>query len=315
MSINKVFILAAGLGSRMGSLGKSLPKVLWPIFERPMLDLEIEFWKDRGGEEFYINLHHQVEKIQSQSFLHNSKIHLLLEPELLGVGGAIYNLKRNFIDMDKIILSTSDQFFHLEIEEVRKDGENLENYSVFLYSIPTQKWQKHNGIKVNKEDELCDILAPEAIEDTVYPTYSGLSLLDVNSLENKNGPQSFFGTIANYREKKIKVKPIDQFYWDFGTFDRYVNHTEKIWEILIKEESAAESFVNFLVQKGAVNLSQVQGTGYNSENYSIYSIGQGFIIGIGMNQSHLIECLAELKIEPSISRGVVFSGAFHAQSS
>ena len=36
-------ILSAGFGTRMGPIGKALPKVLWPIFEEALLGIQIEY--------------------------------------------------------------------------------------------------------------------------------------------------------------------------------------------------------------------------------------------------------------------------------
>ncbi len=37
MQINQALLLCAGLGTRMGNIGKHIPKPLWPIFEKKFI--------------------------------------------------------------------------------------------------------------------------------------------------------------------------------------------------------------------------------------------------------------------------------------
>ena len=45
MKVDNALILAAGKGTRMGNVGKILPKVIWPIFEKTILELEVAYAK------------------------------------------------------------------------------------------------------------------------------------------------------------------------------------------------------------------------------------------------------------------------------
>ena len=45
MKVDHVLILAAGKGTRMGKIGKVLPKVLWPIFAKNLIELQVSFAK------------------------------------------------------------------------------------------------------------------------------------------------------------------------------------------------------------------------------------------------------------------------------
>ena len=70
----RVLILAAGLGTRMGPLGEVLPKVLWPVFEKTLLELQIHFARELGAKSIYVNTFHQGAKIEK--FLRLSLIHI-----------------------------------------------------------------------------------------------------------------------------------------------------------------------------------------------------------------------------------------------
>ena len=63
MQIDYCLILAAGFGTRMGAIGQKLPKVLWPVFERSLLELQVGYARSLGIQKIYINLHYMGEEI------------------------------------------------------------------------------------------------------------------------------------------------------------------------------------------------------------------------------------------------------------
>ena len=92
----KAFILAAGLGTRLRSLGLNLPKVMVPIGGKPLLQHHIELLRRQGVGEFIINLHHLSERITSyfsDGGAFGVKITYSLEPELLGTAGAVKKME------------------------------------------------------------------------------------------------------------------------------------------------------------------------------------------------------------------------------
>jgi mannose-1-phosphate guanylyltransferase len=97
----KAFILAAGLGTRLRSLGLDVPKVMAPIGGKPLLEHHLELFKRQGIRDFVINLHALPEKITGY-FGDGSKfgvtITYSLEPELLGTAGAVKKMEAELRD-------------------------------------------------------------------------------------------------------------------------------------------------------------------------------------------------------------------------
>ncbi|MBF0297535.1 MAG: NTP transferase domain-containing protein [Oligoflexia bacterium] len=125
MEIKRALLLAAGMGTRMGNIGKILPKVLWPVFERTLLELQIKYLKSIGIEEIYINTHHCHEQIKNFVKKHRKEeeeggddeslfknTFFIHEPTLLDIGGAIHNVASlKQIDYQGFLLVVnSDQF-------------------------------------------------------------------------------------------------------------------------------------------------------------------------------------------------------------
>jgi NDP-sugar pyrophosphorylase family protein len=88
----KAFILAAGLGTRLRSLGLDVPKVMVPIGGKPLLEHHLELFRDQGIRELIVNLHYLPDTI-TDYFGDGAQwgVHITYsrEPQLLGTAGAI----------------------------------------------------------------------------------------------------------------------------------------------------------------------------------------------------------------------------------
>lgn len=94
----KVFILAAGLGTRLRALGLDAPKVMVDIGGKPLLQHHLEQFREQGVHEFVVNLHYRPEKI-TEYFGDGSKFGVSItyshEPELLGTAGAVKKMEEH----------------------------------------------------------------------------------------------------------------------------------------------------------------------------------------------------------------------------
>ncbi len=94
----KAFILAAGLGTRMGPLTDTLPKCLLPIRGVPLLQVWLENCKTAGITEVLVNAHAHPEQVKD--FAAGSKteikIHVVEEKQLLGSAGTLAQ-NRDFV--------------------------------------------------------------------------------------------------------------------------------------------------------------------------------------------------------------------------
>lgn len=103
----KAFILAAGLGTRLGSLTNDKPKALVKVQGQEMLALAILHLKKQGFNEFIVNVHHHAEMVISylkanQNF--GVQIHISEErKQLMDTGGALLHA-RTYLTGDEPIL-------------------------------------------------------------------------------------------------------------------------------------------------------------------------------------------------------------------
>lgn len=249
MIIKRALILCAGLGTRMGPVGTILPKPLWPVFEKPLLELQISLLKKLGIKEIYINSHHLASMIEKFVLLKDDiSLKVIYEKEILGVGGAIHNVAQ--LDMvnysDYLLVVNSDQFLLEGFEKLKNlslDGSE----AAFLFSAMVPG-SDYNSLLCNSSGQLVNIIQNS---DTFVPTYSGLSLINLNKLEPKKGNSSFFDSVADYKKKKILVSKPLMNYWDFGTLKQYIENHFKIIEYFKKEKE--NDFINFLKEEEALD--------------------------------------------------------------
>ena len=86
-------ILAAGLGTRLGSLTSLLPKPMLPLCGTPLVRWVTLWLRSQGIREIVINLHHLGEQIEAElgdgSELEVSIAYSREAPEILGTGGGV----------------------------------------------------------------------------------------------------------------------------------------------------------------------------------------------------------------------------------
>jgi NDP-sugar pyrophosphorylase family protein len=114
----KAFILAAGLGTRLRSLGLDIPKVMVPIGGKPLLEHHIDLLREQKIRELIVNLHYLPEKITSY-FGDGSKFGVRItyshEPQLLGTAGAIKKMEDALRDEVFIVLY-GDNLVHIDFD-------------------------------------------------------------------------------------------------------------------------------------------------------------------------------------------------------
>ena len=233
MQIDSCLILSAGHGTRMGPIGEVLPKPLWPIFESTILELQINYAREMGVKKIFVNGFHQAKRIKD--YLDKNKltdIIFLHEQELLGVGGAVHNVK-NYLDSNKLrginnnlLILNGDQFLFPTIEQIKLAETLLIDSVAVLFSVSVSKLSLYNKLFISN-NRLVDIKQNDL--DQSFFTYSGQSIINLNLLDKHAGYSNFFDTVANCKSKNIGVVNVEGVdYWDVGTIQRYFESCFKL---------------------------------------------------------------------------------------
>jgi NDP-sugar pyrophosphorylase family protein len=262
MQINHCLILAAGFGTRMGTIGKSLPKVLWPVFEKSLLELQVGYAKSLGIQNIFINLHHAGEEIHNfckERSAFEDVTFLWEKPEILDIGGAIQHLA-SLPDIQyegRLLVLNADQFFYMSQNEILQYLQAYAASPAILFSYPVNSSLGYNALKLDSERVLKAIVKnPDLPRDKAIETYTGISIIDLAKLTKTAGKSAFFDSVCPYQSQEIPAVLLEKIdYWDFGTLRRYWETSFRI--LSTYREHATHPFLRFLVDQRALKTWKI----------------------------------------------------------
>ncbi|RLA65074.1 MAG: hypothetical protein DRQ88_02545 [Epsilonproteobacteria bacterium] len=216
MEIDYALILCAGFGTRMGPIGEVLPKPLWPIFEKTLLELQIKFAKELGAKKIFINIHHQAELFKD---IKEENVELVFEPEILGTGGAIHNIaSRDDVNYHGNFLYLAADQFYFFAERFLKEGLDLVcDHVVTLFGLEIPKGSPYSQLAI--EDGLLKRIKGPREEAGI--TFSGMALVNLAKLKKEKGFSGFFESVCKYEAADIPVVIPEGEYIDWGNVANY----------------------------------------------------------------------------------------------
>ncbi len=107
----KAFILAAGFGTRLGSITESIPKALVPFFNAPLIHILIRQLSGLAIDEIFVNGHYLWEQVQhalsSLTLDRKVKITFCHEwPQILGTAGAMGAIRDKIKGYDLLVFNS-----------------------------------------------------------------------------------------------------------------------------------------------------------------------------------------------------------------
>lgn len=260
MRIDYCLILAAGFGTRMGAIGQQLPKVLWPVFEKSLLELQVAYAKSLGIEKIYINLHYMGEQIEEYCKTRSAfegVTFLWEKPEILDIGGAVHNLASQVKYKGKLLVLNADQFFYLKKDDLFRILTPYEKYSGVLFTYWVNSSLGYNALEIDSNRLVKSIVKNKDLpKDHSVETYTGISYIDLGQLDKTPGVSPFFESVCPFTKKDIPAILLENIdYWDFGTVKRY---WETCFNILSTYRvSSNHPFLRFLVGERALKTWKI----------------------------------------------------------
>ncbi len=146
------FILAAGLGTRMGELTKKTPKPLLKINGETLLDHSIAFGKSLGISEFILNTHYLSEQIVDHVKKYSDlKIHISNEENLLGTAGGLKTGIEGIIQEENFLVMNPDILFRdFDLIALKKIIQGF-NQSCLLFLAEKPEGDKNTSLALDKD--------------------------------------------------------------------------------------------------------------------------------------------------------------------
>lgn len=232
----KALILAAGLGTRLLPYTNSIPKPLFTLNQRPILDLAIEQLIHCGCDRILINTHHCHEQIEAfvQQHQFKDRIQTLYEPRILDTGGAIANT-RPFMDKEPFFVINADIISDIDFKQIYES--HLASYlaSKALATLVLHDCPEFNKIRVDGEGFIENFNAPPGkglaftgIQVLSPDIYSHMARTDMSGAFDPK----VFSSIDVYKNlcltKRIKAHMADPIYWkDIGTISAYTQTSQQ----------------------------------------------------------------------------------------
>lgn len=242
----KGVILAAGKGARLNPLTKTIPKVLLPIYDKPMIYYSIELLKQMEIKDVLIIVSSDNEKIIKEHLNDEDfglKIEYCVQKEQNGSAKA-FELSKYFVGTDDVVLIYGDNIFLTDNFDFLKQGlENLKNGYSSLFVTEVLNPSKYGVV------EMTDGFVTNIYEKPNNPISSYIStglyfydcgIYDKIRLIDKSIRGEYELTDANklyIKESKLKAVPLKDVSWyDAGTFDSLIEAALEVKDIMNRKE-------------------------------------------------------------------------------
>jgi|TARA_B110000881_G_C18478225_1_gene465035 glucose-1-phosphate cytidylyltransferase len=216
-----VIILCGGKGTRLGDLGKKIPKTLVKIQGKEILWYIIKFLKKNKFNHLILPLGYKAELIKK--FLKiNKNFNIDIDCVMTGINaniGSRIALAQSKIESENILLLNGDAVFNFNINKIFTSHERNNTSVSFLSGETTYPYGtigvKKGKITDFKRNLIYDSLSVRLLSNYVAYNYTGISIIKSKLIKNmikiykntKNFEQTFFSKIIRSHESQlVKIK-------------------------------------------------------------------------------------------------------------
>ena len=261
----KALILAAGYGTRLLPHTLKIPKPLFTLNSRPILEHIVKQLSEHGCEQIFINTHHLHEQVEALADQLPFNLRTLYEPVILDTGGAIANA-RHFLEDAPFFVINSDIIFKVDLTRVY----TTHMTSDCLATLVLHDYEKFNKVSVDGQGYIQSFDSKAA-----GLAFTGIQVLSPEIFEYFPD-KKVFSSIEVYQElihhKKVRAFVEKEIYWsDIGTQESY-SMTSLI-------ELAASQFSLGRDQIKKIQVQKLAGDGSDRLWYRVTHDNSSFIAG------------------------------------
>ncbi len=234
--ITKAMVMAAGVGSRLGSLTKAIPKPLVPIANIPTMDFLIDMLVDNGITEFIANTHylgHQIEDRYSQK--NGIRFEYVREDVLSGTAGGVKKCQHFFNKGESFIVLSADGLTDVDLQSAIDSHFNSNCIATIITKeIDKNEVYKFGVIVTDADDIITEFQEKPPIEEAKSNLINtGIYIFNyeifdyIPECESCDFAKNIFPKLM---KNKIKINTYTtESYWsDIGSVSQYLTSTRDL---------------------------------------------------------------------------------------
>jgi mannose-1-phosphate guanylyltransferase len=202
-SFKQAMILAAGMGTRLQPLTFHLPKPLFPVLNRPLLYRLLYQLEEAGFRKVVINCFHLAYLVleMAVSYKARAEIVTLVEPSLLGTGGALRNALPYISKNEPLLIINGDAVTDLDLARVV----NLHRHHGAVASLVVHEREPWNDVAVlDGRVSGFNYNGPDAM------AFTGISVLEPELIRTipEDRPSSLIDTFKAIIDKSGRIQAL-----------------------------------------------------------------------------------------------------------
>ena len=229
----KAVIMAGGKGTRLAALNVEIPKPMFRVLDKPILEYQIESLKKSGITEIVLIVGHLKEKI-IQYFGDGHKIGVRIEyieeKQPLGTAGALFYLKE---EKEDFILTFGDLILDVDFERFM-NFHKTHNAAITLFAHPNNHPYDSDLIVAEKNGLVTQILSKKQERNFYYHNFvnAGVYCISPMALESITEPvkidleKDLIAALC--KQDRVYAYRSSEYIKDMGTPDRLLEVTADV---------------------------------------------------------------------------------------
>lgn len=255
----RAIIMAGGKGTRLAELNANIPKPMFPVLGKPILEYQIESLVKSGIKDITLIVGHLKEMVMAyfgDGSLFDVKINYIEEDEPLGTAGALYYLED---ERDDFFLIFGDLILDIDFNRFM-EFHKAHNAAITLYGHPNSHPYDSDVIVINEKSRVVEILGKKDERNFYYHNFvnAGVYCVSPKALNKIEKPAKID------LEKTLIAGLIDQgevyayrsteYVKDMGTPDRLIAVSEDVKNGVVSGRSLKQKQkAIFLDRDGTIN--------------------------------------------------------------
>ena len=234
----KVMVMAAGVGSRLEPLTKSVPKPLVPVANKPVMDILFENLSKIGIKDVICNTYYLADKIIERYKNNNLGINFnyIKEETLSGTAGGFKKCQFFFEKDCTLVVLSADGLSNADLKhgiEIHKKSGAIA--TIGMKQIPMEDVPNFGVVVTDKDGYITEFQEKPAIEEAKSTFINtGIYIFDYKIFDYIP-ENTFYDFAKNVFPKLLAERAINTFevkeYWsDIGTLDQYIQSTKDLFD-------------------------------------------------------------------------------------